>query len=86
MEALGTQYLAALDRAGAYEAERKARQVAEESGRAREEFLATVSHELRTPLNSILGWADMLRRPGSTRAACRRGSTSSRRARGCRRI
>ena len=33
LEALGTQYLAALDRAGAYEAERKARQVAEESGR-----------------------------------------------------
>ena len=64
IEALGTQYLAALDRAGAYEAERKARQVAEESGRVREEFLATVSHELRTPLNSILGWADILRRPG----------------------
>ena len=62
MEALGTQYLAALDRAQAYEAERKARQAAEESGRAREAFLATVSHELRTPLNSILGWSDMLRR------------------------
>ena len=73
IEALGTQYLAALDRAGAYEAERKAREVAEESGRAREEFLATVSHELRTPLNSILGWADILRRPGLDAGRLRQG-------------
>ena len=73
MEALGTQYLAALDRAEAYEAERKARQVAEESGRAREAFLATVSHELRTPLNSILGWADMLRRPALDPSRVRQG-------------
>lgn len=34
---------------------------AEESGRLKEEFLATVSHELRTPLNAILGWSRMLR-------------------------
>ena len=34
---------------------------AEESGRLKEEFLATVSHELRTPLSAILGWARMLR-------------------------
>ena len=34
---------------------------AEESGRLKEEFLATVSHELRTPLNAILGWARVLR-------------------------
>jgi signal transduction histidine kinase/ActR/RegA family two-component response regulator len=73
MEALGTQYLAALARAEAYEAERKARQVAEESGRAREAFLATVSHELRTPLNSILGWADMLRRPALDPGRVRQG-------------
>jgi signal transduction histidine kinase/ActR/RegA family two-component response regulator/putative methionine-R-sulfoxide reductase with GAF domain len=73
MEALGTQYLAALDRAEAYEAERKAREVAEESGRAREAFLATVSHELRTPLNSILGWADMLRRPALDPSRTRQG-------------
>jgi signal transduction histidine kinase/CheY-like chemotaxis protein len=73
IEALGTQYLAALDRAGAYEAERKARQVAEESGRVREEFLATVSHELRTPLNSILGWADILRRPVLDASRLRQG-------------
>ena len=34
---------------------------AEESGRLKEEFLATVSHELRNPLNAILGWSRMLR-------------------------
>jgi PAS domain S-box-containing protein len=34
---------------------------AEESGRLKEEFLATISHELRTPLNAILGWSRMLR-------------------------
>ncbi len=34
--------------------------VAQESNRAKDEFLATLSHELRTPLTSILGWARML--------------------------
>ncbi|MEY2396761.1 MAG: hypothetical protein QOF94_3106 [Acidobacteriaceae bacterium] len=34
---------------------------AQESGRLKEEFLATVSHELRTPLNAVLGWARILR-------------------------
>ena len=34
-----------------------------ESGRPKEEFLATVSHELRTPLNAILGWTELLRMP-----------------------
>jgi PAS domain S-box-containing protein len=42
------------------ETERLYRQ-AEESGRLKEEFLATISHELRTPLSAILGWARMLR-------------------------
>jgi len=32
----------------------------QESGRLKDEFLATVSHELRTPLNAILGWARVL--------------------------
>jgi PAS domain S-box-containing protein len=34
--------------------------VAQESNRAKDEFLMTLSHELRTPLTSILGWARML--------------------------
>jgi len=34
-----------------------------DTGRLKEEFLATVSHELRTPLNAILGWVELLRTP-----------------------
>jgi PAS domain S-box-containing protein len=33
----------------------------EESGRLKDEFLATLSHELRTPLNALMGYAQMLR-------------------------
>jgi PAS domain S-box-containing protein len=32
----------------------------EETGRLKDEFLATLSHELRTPMNAILGWAQIL--------------------------
>jgi PAS domain S-box-containing protein len=49
----------ALDQA--YEEVKRAYQHAEESGRLKEEFLATISHELRTPLSAILGWTRMLR-------------------------
>lgn len=37
-----------------------ARQEAEQSGRIKDQFLATLSHELRTPLNAVLGWASVL--------------------------
>lgn len=52
------------------EGEQKARQFAEESNRAKDEFIAIVSHELRTPLNSIAGWTKILQSenlPESTR-------------------
>ena len=39
---------------------RKAKELAEESSRAKSSFLASVSHEIRTPLNAIIGFAEQL--------------------------
>ncbi|APR82048.1 Chemotaxis protein methyltransferase CheR [Minicystis rosea] len=57
---LGRQGAQALERARLHEAERRARLLAEEANRAKDEFLGVVSHELRTPLNAIVGWASLL--------------------------
>jgi len=39
---------------------RKAKDIADATIQAREEFLATMSHELRTPLSVVLGYMDLL--------------------------
>ena len=38
----------------------RAREVAEEALRLKDEFLATLSHEIRTPLNAVVGWTRIL--------------------------
>jgi signal transduction histidine kinase/CheY-like chemotaxis protein len=42
------------------EAERKLRDVAESTSRAKSEFLATMSHEVRTPMSGVLGISELL--------------------------
>jgi signal transduction histidine kinase/ActR/RegA family two-component response regulator len=53
--------LAELERRELLERERKARQEAEASSQAKDEFLAALSHELRTPLHALRLWAGILR-------------------------
>ncbi len=43
-----------------------AKERAEESDRLKSAFLANVSHEIRTPMNGILGFAELLKKPGLT--------------------
>jgi signal transduction histidine kinase len=41
-----------------------AKEKAEESDRLKTAFLANMSHEIRTPMNGILGFANLLKKPG----------------------
>ena len=50
----------------------RAKKLAEEATRAKDEFLAVVSHELRTPLTAVLGWARMMRGGQLSEAATER--------------
>jgi PAS domain S-box-containing protein len=61
------------ERASLLVREQRARVVAEEAGRIKDEFLAVLSHELRTPLTSILGWTSILRSREVDAAALARG-------------
>ncbi|MEO8193112.1 MAG: ATP-binding protein [Gemmatimonadales bacterium] len=54
------QCAVALERARLFEAEHRARDVAENANQAKAQFLAAMSHELRTPLNAIAGHIDLL--------------------------
>ncbi len=60
IEAVTGQCAQALERARLLEAERAAREQAEQANQAKLKFLRVMSHDLRTPLNAILGYTELL--------------------------
>jgi len=52
----------------------KARKIAEDSARAKEQFLGLVTHELRSPLGAIRNWAAILAQKGGDPAILQRGT------------
>lgn len=60
MLALAGHCAQALERSRLYDAERRARERAEEATRSREDLLAVVSHDLRNPLSSVILGSSML--------------------------
>jgi PAS domain S-box-containing protein len=60
MRALAQQSALALERAGLYEEEQRARKQAESAMRLRDDFLAIAAHELKTPITSLVGFAQLL--------------------------
>ena len=50
-----------LTQARLHAAERRARELAEQANRARDDFFTMLSHELRTPLMAVLAWTALLK-------------------------
>ena len=73
LQLVGDRVALTLEYVRALQDERRLRELAEASSRAKDQFLATVSHELRTPLNVIMGWLPAIRSGDQDRALQARG-------------
>jgi signal transduction histidine kinase len=60
VEEIGRRAGLAVDNARLYRQLEHAKAAAEDTNRAKDEFLAVLSHELRTPLNAVGGWIQIL--------------------------